>query len=148
MCMLGIDVSSQNEISNNSGLAKGPGLFKKMQPFSQLRYKLTGGSSINNLNVWLNSSFAATNIFDMVGKDGKQCCGVFFICLFFQYTHTHTPLHRVTVLMINPSDFHLKQIKKIIKDASKNHSSNWQVKHTYKGVLSPAHHLRLSCLPP
>jgi len=64
------------------------------------------------------------------------------------HTHTHTPLHKVTVLMINPSDFHLKQVKKIIKDASKNHSSNWQVKQTYKGVLSPAHHLRLSCLPP
>lgn len=38
--------------------------------------------------------------------------------------------------------------KKIIKGASKNHSSYWQVEQTYKGLLSPAHHLRLYCLPP
>lgn len=29
-CMLGVDVSSQNEISNNGGLAKGPDFLKEM----------------------------------------------------------------------------------------------------------------------
>lgn len=139
MCVLGVGVSSQNEITNNDGLVKGPDLFKEMQQFSLLRYKLTGGSSINNLNVWLNSCLLQlpTFLIRWEKMEGNFVESSSFVSSF----NTHTHLHRVTVLMINPSDFHLKQIRKIIKDTSKNHSSNWQVEQTYKGLLSPAHHL-------